>query len=274
MADRLAGKVALITGASSGIGAALARELHRRGAAVTVTARRTDRLEALAASLGERALAMPADVTRDGDLEQAVASTLARFGHLDIAVANAGFGVSGPVEELTLVDYRRQLETNVFGVLRTLYAALPALRESRGTFVVIGSVMGHLSTPGSVPYAMSKFAVRALAEGLRAELRREGVAVTLISPGFVESDIRRTDNFGRVHDAVPDEVPAWLRMPAEAAARPIARAIARRRREAFITVHGRIGGLLARHFPRSTAAITARLPVRRRRHSSTERGQP
>ena len=118
----------LITGASSGIGAALAREFARQGADLVLLARRTDRLTALAAELerqGRRALALTGDVTVDGDLERAVAETRAKLGRLDVAVANAGFGVVGPVERLTLDDYRRQFETNVFGVLRTVHAALP-----------------------------------------------------------------------------------------------------------------------------------------------------
>ncbi len=255
--------VVLITGASSGIGAALAREYLRRGARVVATARSQARLEQLAADGGEAVLPVRADVTVDGDLERAVAAALERFGRLDIAVANAGFGVAGPLATLTLEDLRRQFETNVFGVLRTFYATLPALRASRGVFAVMSSVMGYLAVPGSVPYAMSKFAVRALAEGLRGELRREGVAVVLVSPGFVASDIRRTDNLGVVHEHAADPVPAWLQMPAEVAARTIVRALARRRREVILTAHGKLAVGLARHFPRTTAFLVARAAAAR-----------
>jgi len=121
------GPVVFITGASSGIGAALAREYARRGADLALAARRTDRLDALAAELsaqGRRALVLACDVTRDGELEAAVARTRDAFGRIDVVVANAGFGVVGPVERLRLEDYRRQFETNVFGVLRTVYATL------------------------------------------------------------------------------------------------------------------------------------------------------
>ncbi len=233
-------KVVLITGASSGIGAALAREFGRRGACVALCARRKERLEGLAREIGEaRALAVQCDVTRDGELEAAVAATLKRFGRLDVAVANAGFGVAGRVDSLTLDDFRRQFETNVFGVLRTVYAALPELKKNRGVLVLIGSVAGHVSTPGTAPYCMSKFAVRALAEALRGELRRDGVAVVLISPGYVESDIRRTDNLGLVHEGAKDPVPSWLVMPVERAARQIVRAIERRSPEAIVTLHGK-----------------------------------
>ena len=102
----------------------------------------------------------------------------------DIVVANAGFGVVGNAQNLTLDDYRRQFETNVFGVLRTFHETLDALRATRGRFVIMGSVAGHLSGPGSSPYTMSKFAVRALAEALHGDLRAAGVGCTLISPGL------------------------------------------------------------------------------------------
>jgi short-subunit dehydrogenase len=225
---------------------------------VVLAARRTDRLQALAddiAKSGRRALVVTCDVTRDGDLEAAAARAREAFAGIDVVVANAGFGVVGPAERLGLDDYRRQFETNVFGVLRTLYATLDDLRRSRGSFTIIGSVSGHLATPGGSPYAMSKFAVRALAEALRAELRGAGIAVTLISPGFVESEIRLVDNHGRLREDSPDIVPAWLRMSGERAARKIATAIERRRREAVITGHGKALVFMARHAPGLMSAL-------------------
>jgi short-subunit dehydrogenase len=252
------GQAVFITGASSGIGAALAREYARRGADLALAARRTDRLEALAqeiAARGRRAIVVPADVTRDGELEAAVARVRESFGRIDVVIANAGFGVVGPVERLQLEDFRRQFETNVFGVLRTIYATLDDLKRTRGTLAILGSVSGHLSTPGGSPYAMSKFAVRALAEALRHELRRTGVAVTLISPGFVESEIRLVDNQGKLRTEGRDVVPGWLRMGADPAARKIVTAIERRRREAVITRHGKALVFLQRHAPALMSAM-------------------
>src|SRR5207245_6129875 len=205
-------------------------------------ARRADRLTALAVEIergGRRALALTADVTVDGDLERAVGQARAKLGRLDVVVANAGFGVVGPVERLALDDYRRQFETNVFGVVRTVHATLAELKAARGRLVILGSVAGYVATPGSSPYSMSKFAVRALAEALGHELAPAGVAVTLVSPGYVDSEIRRVDNTGHVQSASPEPVPAWLLVLTATAARQVVPAVARRRAEVGSAVHGR-----------------------------------
>ena len=249
---RIDGTVAFITGASSGIGAALAVELARRGADVVLAARRTDRLEETAEEVrshGRRALAVACDVTRDGDVEAAVAAALGQLGRLDWVVANAGFGVAGAMHKLTIDDVRRQFETNVFGVLRTFYASRDALIASRGSLTIMGSVSGELPFPRSGPYSMSKFAVRALAGALWHELDRHGVAVTLVEPGFVDSEIRRVDNEGVLREDWQDKLPRWIRMRTDVAARKIASAITRRRRKVVITGHGKVAVALERLAP-------------------------
>jgi len=251
-------QVIFITGASSGIGEALAKAFAQEGAQVALAARRVDRLEDLSREInssGGQTMALPCDVTKDGDLEKAVEAVRKQFGKIDIAVANAGFGVAGNFEKLKLEDYRRQFETNVFGVLRTLYATLEDLKKSKGTFVVMGSVSGHVSSPGISPYSMSKFAVRALAEALQAELEPLGVSVVLLSPGFVKTQIRKVDNQGVYKETRKDFAPAWLQMPADAAARKIVRAVFKKRREVVLTGHGKIGVFLSRHFPRFLKAV-------------------
>lgn len=251
----------LITGASSGIGAGLAREFARRGMHVALVARRADQLETLAQEIrsrGGRASAHRGDVTVDGDLARVVAD-LAQIGIVPgIVVANAGFGVVGAASRLALEDYRRQFETNVFGVLRTLQETLGALESTRGRFVVMGSIAGHISGPGGSAYAMSKFAVRALAEALHGDLKPLGVGCTLISPGFIDSDIRRVDNRGGLHEHVDDPVPEWLRMRTDAAARVMANGILRGRREVVVTFHGKVIVFFARHFPRLTRWLLVR----------------
>ena len=265
------GRSVLITGASSGIGAALALAWARQGADVALAARRVDRLDALARdcqAVGARAVVIACDVTRDGDCERAVARTREALGRIDVVVANAGFGVMGAFEKLALEDYRRQFETNVFGVLRTAHASLAELTATRGRLVVIGSVSGHVASPGASAYAMSKFAVRALSEALRAEWRGRGVSVTLITPGFVDSEIHQVDNRGVHHPDSPDFVPRWLRMPTDRAAGLIVRAAARRRREVVITGHGKVAVFLKRHVPWLVATGIERLGIQSRREAT------
>jgi short-subunit dehydrogenase len=243
----------LITGASSGIGAGLAREFSRRGHAVALVARRVAELESLAAELraaGGEASEHVGDVTRDGDVARVVAALAAQGRRPGIVVANAGFGVVGNAQKLTVADYQRQFATNVEGVLRTFHETLAALRETRGRFVIMGSVSGYVSMPGGSPYAMSKFAVRAFAEALHGDLKAAGIGVTLISPGFVQSDIRRVDNRGGLHPEVEDPIPPWLVMPTDRAARAMVDGILRGRREVIVTFHAKVIVFFARHFPR------------------------
>ncbi len=243
----------MITGASSGIGEALAREYAGRGARVALMARRKERIERIARELAG-ARAIPCDVTDDASMEAAVAEAVRAFGGLDVVVANAGIGVTGPFESLTLEDYRRQFETNVFGVLRTLKATLEPLVRSSGRVGLIGSVSGFLSLPGTSPYAMSKFAVRALADALGAELATRGISVTHVAPGFIESEIRMLDNTGQL-DASRDSIPPWLVMPREAAARRIADALEARKAEVVLTNHGKVAAFLSTRFPRTLQSL-------------------
>lgn len=246
------GKSILITGASSGIGESLAHQLAAKGASLVLAARRTDRLEKIAQEIYEQkgvAMTLRCDVNSESDLNATVQSTLDNFGRLDIVIANAGFGVVGKMEKLTLQDYQRQFETNVYGVLRTIYATLPELKKTRGQLVLLGSVASYVSLPGSSPYSMSKFAIRALADALTDELRPYGIAVTLLSPGFVESEIRRIDNQGSLRAEARDPLPSWLPMPSRLAAKKMIEAISLRKREVLISSHGKIIVFIHRYFP-------------------------
>ncbi|MCD4750998.1 MAG: SDR family NAD(P)-dependent oxidoreductase [Thermoanaerobaculales bacterium] len=265
---KMNGKVALITGASSGIGAALAREYGRLGAEVVLSARRVDRLESLVEELeasGCSALAVPCDVTRDGDPERAVEAAIERFGRIDHVQANAGFGVAGWFHKLGVEDYRRQFDTNVFGVIRTVGAVREALIESRGCLALMGSVNSYVALPGTSPYSMSKHAVMALAGSLRHEFGVHGVSVTLVAPGFVDSEIRQVDNQGRHTGNTVDPIPDWLRMDAMTAARKIVRGVSRRRRVVLVTGHGKAIVFLQRHFPGFTEFLVRRVGVRGRK---------
>lgn len=251
-------RVALVTGASSGIGEAVARELARRGTRVALAARRTERLERIAAELraaGGTALAVACDVTRDGDPETAIGQVVAAWGRLDTVFANAGFVVSGELAELTLDDYRRQLETNFFGVVRTIQVALPELEKSRGRLGVVGSVNGYIGTPAASAYCASKFAVRGLCDALRHELAPRGISVTHLAPGFVASEIRAKDNHEVLDPAAVERVPSWLVASAEASAREIVDAVERRRGERVVTFHGKLFVFLERHAPWLVARV-------------------
>ena len=188
-------------------------------------------------------------MTRDGDQERAVAAAVETWGKLDVAIANAGFGVKGWIRALSIDDYRRQFETNVFGVLRTIYASLPQLLKTRGNLVIIGSVAGWVATPGGSPYSMSKFALHGLADAITPELRHSGIKVTLISPGFVISEFRSVDNDGQFHPNTPDPAPTWLRVPTDRAVREILSAVARGKRERVVTFHGKVFVALERFAP-------------------------
>jgi NADP-dependent 3-hydroxy acid dehydrogenase YdfG len=189
--------VFLITGASSGIGAATARAAAQAGHRVVLAARSADKLEALAAELGgsDRALAISCDVTEWAQQEAMVTQALERFGSLDVAFANAGFGggrsfLAGEPERM-----RDMVLTNVYGAGLTIRATLPALKQARGHLLLTGSVAGHRVLPGSM-YSVTKWAVGAMAEAARQELNGSGVRVTLVSPGQVDTpffDKQRSD---------------------------------------------------------------------------------
>jgi NADP-dependent 3-hydroxy acid dehydrogenase YdfG len=180
--------VFLITGASSGIGEATARAAAQRGYRVVLAARSEDRLRELVAELGgeDRARAVHCDVTEWDQVQAAVAAAVEGFGRLDVAFANAGFGAKRGFLEESPEHWRAMVLTNVYGAALTIRAAIPPLRESRGHLLLTGSVAGRVALPGSL-YSATKWAVTAMAEGARQDLRGSGVRVTLIEPGMVDT---------------------------------------------------------------------------------------
>ena len=180
--------VFLITGASSGIGAATAQRAAEAGYRIVLAARSTDRLEALAEELGgaERALAVTCDVTDFGQQEAMVATTLEAFGRLDVVFANAGFGAKRGFLEETPELWRDMVLTNVLGCAYTIRATIPALRASTGHLLLTSSVAGRRALQGSL-YSATKHAVTAMAESARLDLNDSGVRVTSIEPGMVDT---------------------------------------------------------------------------------------
>lgn len=180
-------KVILITGASSGIGAATARMAKAEGHALVLGARSKDKLEALAKELGEDTLTQACDVTEQSDLDALVEAARTRFGRIDAAFANAGMGgVPGGFTSGDPAHWKRMLLTNFYGVALTLRAVIPALKESRGHLLITSSVAGRRTIKGSV-YGATKWGVTGIGYNVREELRDTGVRVTLIEPGMVDT---------------------------------------------------------------------------------------
>jgi NADP-dependent 3-hydroxy acid dehydrogenase YdfG len=186
----LAGKVAIVTGASSGIGEATARSLAREGCNVVLAARREERLNALAAELGEGALAAPADVRDPAACAALVARSVERFGSLDTLVNNAGLGLYGSVAEGDPEDWRKMFEVNVLGVLYTTRAAVrQMLRQGSGDVVFVSSLAGRrVPRADGTVYAATKHAVNAIAEGLRMDVHEKGIRVINVEPGLVRTE--------------------------------------------------------------------------------------
>src|SRR5919197_463537 len=189
--------VFLITGASSGIGAATALHAAEHGYRVVLAARSEEKLAALADKLGgaERALALRCDVTAWEDQEAMVAAALDAYGRLDVVFANAGFGAPRGFEASTVEHWRAMVLTNVYGAALTIRATLAPLRESRGHLLLTGSVAGRRALPGSL-YSPTKWAVTAMGEAARLELDGTGVRVTLIEPGTVDTPFFDTEVTG------------------------------------------------------------------------------
>ena len=189
----LSGRVVAITGASSGIGEATALACAKAGAAVSLAARRTDRIEALAQRIndeGGRAVAIATDVGEEDQAGAYVRRTAEELGRLDVLVNNAGVMLLGPVENAPTEEWRRMVHANVFGVLYCTHAALPIMREQgSGHVITVSSVAGRVARAGSGVYNLTKHGVGAFSEALRQETAGSGIRVTLIEPGAVATEL-------------------------------------------------------------------------------------
>lgn len=252
MSKRFEDQVVWITGGGSGIGRAMALEFARRGADVAVSGRRESKLQETVAEvekIGRRGLAVPCDVTVDDQVRTAADRVAGEFGRIDVAIANAGYGASGRIEDVPSDEWRRQLDVNVVGLTSTIRYSLPHLHETHGRMVLMGSVAGVVAAPGVGPYHASKYAVRAIGQVLAMELDGSGVTSTTIQPGFVESEIAQVDNKGEFHDEWEDRRPQQLMWETDRAASTIADAIYRRKREFTFTMHGKAAAFIGRHAP-------------------------
>lgn len=185
-------KVVIVTGASSGIGAATARLLSQRGAQVVLAARRAERLRGLEAEL-PRSLAVVADVSQPEQIERLVGATVERYGRVDVLVNNAGQGLHVPIEQITLEDYGAIMALNVYGPLLLMQAVLPHMRrQGGGTIVNISSGTTKIALPGVAAYASTKAALNMLSQVARAELAADNITVTLVYPYLTETEFHRS----------------------------------------------------------------------------------
>ena len=227
MSHNIENKVVVITGASSGLGEATARHLAARGAAVVLGARRTERLEQIAAEIretGGKAQAVAVDVTDRAQVQALMDAAVQAFGRVDVLVNNAGLMSIAPMDELKVEEWDRMIDINVKGVLYGIAAALPLFRkQNSGHFINIASVAGiKVFSPGGTVYSGTKFAVRAISEGLRHEVGAS-IRTTTIEPGAVDSELKH----GSSHEQSAQFVKSFyqIAIPADSVARAIAYAI-------------------------------------------------
>jgi len=262
------GKTVLITGASSGIGEALAKELSRHGAHLILASRRTGELERVRASCvsPERHHVCPLDLAETGQLEARMQEIIRKFGPIDILVNNAGIAQRSLAEETTLAVEQRIMAVNYFACLITAKAVIPGMRErGDGQIVIISSLVGKIATPYRSSYAASKHALHGYFDAVRAELYGSGIHVTLVCPGFVRTQISA--------NALTGDGQHWNTMdrnqarglPAERCARAIVRAMKRNSPELIIAGVERLAVTLNRLFPSLYRRLIRRLGAPRRR---------
>lgn len=253
MSSSLAGTVTLITGASSGIGAELARQCADAGARLALAARDATRLEQVASECrarGAEVVVIPGDVSAQSDCERFVQATVAHYGRLDTLVNNAGIGAGARLDEVTdLSVYDTLMRVNYLGSVWCTAYALPHLKSSRGRVVAIASLTALTGVPKRTAYAATKHAMAGFFDSLRVELMGSGVSVTVIYPGFVVSEINqralRADGTsgataGRSPSPLPHTPPPGT-MPTSECCRLIVRAMERRDRDCVMTLRGKLG---------------------------------
>ncbi len=201
-----------ITGASTGFGRLLAEELLKRGECVAATARDVAKVQDLATKYPETARAFPLDVTKPAEIEKAARQAIATFGHIDVLVNNAGYGVNGAIEEVSEDEFESMFQTNIYGLIRTTRAFLPHFRQQRsGHIFNFSSIGGLIGSAGWGFYNTTKFAVEGFSEALAAEMKPLGVHVTVIEPGPF-----RTDFLGRSGKLAERELPEYAQTAGKA----------------------------------------------------------
>jgi NADP-dependent 3-hydroxy acid dehydrogenase YdfG len=227
--EGITGKVVVITGASSGLGAATARRLSSEGAKVVLGARRAERLDALVEEIraaGGEAIAVTTDVTKRSDVKKLVDTAVSTFGQIDVLLNNAGLMPLAPFERLQLDEWEQMIDVNIKGVLYGIAAALPHMQARKsGHLINVSSVYGHIVVPGAGVYCATKTAVRAISEGFRQEVKPYNIRTTIISPGAVATELLDHISQKDIVDQIKDFV-AEIAIPADSFARAVSFAIA------------------------------------------------
>ncbi|WP_124703237.1 SDR family oxidoreductase [Sulfuriferula multivorans] len=224
MGNNIAGKIVVITGASSGLGEATARHLSEQGATVVLGARRIDRINALAKELAGnegKAIAVQTDVTQYEQVKNLVDTAVEKYGRIDVMINNAGLMPHSPLDRLKIDDWDRMIDVNIKGVLYGIAAALPYMQKQKsGHIINVSSVAGHKVRPASAVYAATKHAVLALSEGLRQEVKPYNIRTTVISPGAIDTELPNSvtepdiaDNVRKIYE---------IAIPADSFARAVA----------------------------------------------------
>ena len=225
MHHNIEGKVVVTTGASSGLGEATARLLSAQGASVVLGARRIDRLRVLADELsrrGGKALAVPTDVVQCDQVKRLVDAAVQTYGRIDVMINNAGLMPQALLERLKIDEWNQMIDVNIKGVLYGIAAALPHMKQQKaGHFINVSSVAGHRVGPGFAVYAATKYAVRALSEGLRQEVKPYNIRTTVISPGAVATELPNTVTDPQAAERIR-KFYAEVAIPAESFARAVA----------------------------------------------------
>ncbi|MBI3959596.1 MAG: SDR family NAD(P)-dependent oxidoreductase [Chloroflexi bacterium] len=252
----LRGRVALVTGASRGIGAALAAALAGEGCHVALAARTKGALETLAVELrqqfGVQAIALPTDLSDESQVEAMVAATVEAFGRIDILVNNAGAGIYGDVAALRSPDLRATFDVNFFAPVAAMRAAVPHMRaQGDGVIVNIGSIVGKFPQPLGGGYSASKYALHAASGAARAELKADNIAVVLVCPGLTDTEFATHSRISvpGLEDMQGERHAPLRGVPVERVARRVVKAIRRREREVYITLFDRLVVLGAQLLP-------------------------
>jgi short-subunit dehydrogenase len=262
---KIRGDVAVVTGASRGLGFAIARELLGQGCRVVICARDEVELRKAAEELGRRGEVIPVvcDVGKQEDVERLIATAMSYFGRVDILVNNAGIIEVGPAESMRLQDFRETMDIMFWGMVYASLAVLPAMKQRRrGSIVNITSIGGKMSVPHLLPYSAAKFAAVGFSEGLHAEMAKDGITVTTVVPGLMRTgsyrhaqfkgDLKREYGWFAVASSMPG-----LSMNAQRAARQVVRAMRRGKREVILSAPAKLGVRLHGLAPATVVALLA-----------------